>query len=34
MPELAWTWGYPAALSVMATACTTLYVTFRRNNWL
>jgi magnesium transporter len=34
MPELAWTWGYPAVLLVMATVCTVLYVTFRRNHWL
>jgi magnesium transporter len=34
MPELAWTWGYPAVLLVMATVCTILYVTFRRNHWL
>jgi magnesium transporter len=34
MPELSWTYGYPAALSVMAAVCTVLYVTFRRNHWL
>lgn len=34
MPELAWTWGYPAVLLVMATACFFLYRTFRRNHWL
>lgn len=34
MPELQWTWGYPAVLLVMFTICTLLYRTFRRNNWL
>lgn len=34
MPELAWKWGYPGVLALMATICTTMYVTFRRNNWL
>jgi magnesium transporter len=34
MPELHWTWGYPAALGVMATVCMLLYRTFRRNHWL
>ncbi|MDT5402149.1 MAG: magnesium transporter [Mycobacterium sp.] len=34
MPELRWTWGYPAALGVMATVCMLLYRTFRRNHWL
>jgi magnesium transporter len=34
MPELGWTWGYPAVLLVMATVCTLLYRTFRRNHWL
>jgi len=34
MPELAWKWGYPAVLAVIATICTLLYVTFRRNDWL
>jgi magnesium transporter len=34
MPELAWTWGYPAVLLVMATVCSVLYFTFRRNHWL
>jgi magnesium transporter len=34
MPELSWAYGYPAALSVMATVCALLYVTFRRNHWL
>jgi magnesium transporter len=34
MPELAWTWGYPMVLLVMATVCSVLYFTFRRNHWL
>ncbi|AKS33029.1 magnesium/cobalt transporter CorA [Mycolicibacterium goodii] len=34
MPELHWTWGYPAVLCVMALVCFVLYRTFRRNNWL
>ncbi len=34
MPELAWTWGYPMVLTVMATVCSLLYLTFRRNHWL
>ena len=34
MPELAWSWGYPAVLTLMATVCTTLYISFRRNHWL
>jgi magnesium transporter len=34
MPELAWSWGYPAVLGLMASVCLTLYVAFRRNNWL
>ena len=34
MPELAWTWGYPAVLLLMVTICSFLYRTFRRNHWL
>jgi magnesium transporter len=34
MPELAWTYGYPMVLVVMATVCSALYFTFRRNHWL
>jgi magnesium transporter len=34
MPELQWTWGYPAVMLVMFTVCTLLYLTFRRNHWL
>nr|WP_246098307.1 magnesium and cobalt transport protein CorA [Rhodococcus spelaei] len=34
MPELQWSFGYPAVLCVIATICIGLFVTFRRNNWL
>jgi magnesium transporter len=34
MPELGWTWGYPAVLLLMVAICTFLYRTFRRNHWL
>lgn len=34
MPELREPWGYPAVLSVMATACVTLFLAFKRNGWL
>jgi magnesium transporter len=34
MPELHWTFGYPAALLLMATAAVTLYRRFRRVGWL
>lgn len=34
MPELEWTWGYPAVLMLMAFVCVSLYRTFRRNDWL
>ncbi|GIJ49124.1 magnesium transport protein CorA [Virgisporangium aliadipatigenens] len=34
MPELHWRYGYFLILGVMATACTGLYVMFKRNGWL
>lgn len=34
MPELHWHYGYFVVLAVMATVCTGLYRTFRRNHWL
>ena len=34
MPELQWTYGYPAVLLLMATVCTLMYRTFRHNHWL
>lgn len=34
MPELRWTYGYPAVLVVIAAACVTAHRGFRRNGWL
>jgi magnesium transporter len=34
MPELGWVMGYPFALGLMATCCVTLYLLFRRRDWL
>lgn len=34
MPELRWTYGYPAVLSLIATACLLIHRGFRRNGWL
>jgi len=34
MPELSWTWGYPAVLAVMALVGIILVVFFRRHGWL
>ncbi|MFD9870432.1 magnesium/cobalt transporter CorA [Streptomyces niveus] len=34
MPGLGWTYGYPAVLALMATACYVLHRSFRRNGWL
>ncbi|MFD0905796.1 magnesium/cobalt transporter CorA [Actinomadura sediminis] len=34
MPELHWTWGYPAVLVVMATVCALLFRRLRRSGWL
>jgi magnesium transporter len=34
MPELDWMVGYPIALGLMAATCTTLYLIFRRRDWL
>ncbi len=34
MPELKWTWGYPAALGLIATVCGTIWWRFRRAGWL
>ena len=34
MPEVKWTFGYPATLLVMMLACLTLFKIFRRNKWL
>ena len=34
MPELGFTWGYPAVIGVMAVVCVTLYRAFKRAGWL
>jgi magnesium transporter len=34
MPELRWTYGYPAALLLMAVICVGLYRGFKRSGWL
>ena len=34
MPELKWSWGYPAALGVIGATCGVLWWRFRRSGWL
>ena len=34
MPELSWTYGYPYAIALMATACFVLWRWFKRSGWL
>ena len=34
MPELKWTYGYPAVVAVMLTICGSLYAYFKRAGWL
>ena len=34
MPELKWTYGYPAVLLVIVVICAVLWRTFRKNRWL
>ncbi|MEV0190217.1 magnesium and cobalt transport protein CorA [Kitasatospora purpeofusca] len=34
MPELKWAFGYPFAIALMALVCTSLYLIFKRRNWL
>lgn len=34
MPELRWTYGYFMVLAFIVTACSILFITFRRNDWL
>jgi magnesium transporter len=34
MPELSWTFGYPFALALMLVASLSLYLAFKRRNWL
>jgi magnesium transporter len=34
MPELHWIYGHPMAIAVMTTACTLLFLGFKRSGWL
>ncbi|MER7572346.1 magnesium and cobalt transport protein CorA [Streptomyces sp. NPDC057806] len=34
MPELHWLFGYPFAIALMGVVCTSLYVVFKRRDWL
>ncbi|MFF7160444.1 magnesium and cobalt transport protein CorA [Streptomyces sp. NPDC008086] len=34
MPELHWVFGYPFAIALMGVVCTSLYVIFKRRDWL
>ncbi|WP_405603333.1 magnesium and cobalt transport protein CorA [Streptomyces sp. NBC_01410] len=34
MPELHWVFGYPFAIGLMVIVCTSLYVIFKRRDWL
>jgi magnesium transporter len=34
MPELNWVMGYPFAVALMALVCTSLYLIFKRRDWL
>lgn len=34
MPELRWTYGYPAVMGLILVICLGLYVTFKRSKWL
>jgi magnesium transporter len=34
MPELHWVFGYPFAIALMAAVCTSLYIIFKRRDWL
>ncbi|MGW1915902.1 magnesium and cobalt transport protein CorA [Streptomyces sp. NPDC002076] len=34
MPELHWLFGYPFAIGLMGVVCLTLYVVFRKRDWL
>lgn len=34
MPELHWVFGYPFAIALMGIVCTSLYVIFKRRDWL
>ena len=34
MPELHWVFGYPLSIALMAAVCASLYITFKRRDWL
>ncbi|MET8144458.1 magnesium and cobalt transport protein CorA [Sphaerisporangium sp. NPDC005288] len=34
MPELGWVYGYPFAVALMGAVCATLYLVFKRRDWL
>jgi magnesium transporter len=34
MPELSWSFGYPFAIGLMGVVCITLYLIFKRRDWL
>ncbi|MFK4106069.1 magnesium and cobalt transport protein CorA [Streptomyces sp. NPDC019531] len=34
MPELHWVFGYPLSIALMAAVCTSLYIIFKRRDWL
>lgn len=34
VPELHWAGGYPFAVVLMAAVCTSLYVVFKKKDWL
>jgi magnesium transporter len=34
MPELHWLLGYPFAVGLMGVVCLTLYVVFKKRDWL
>ena len=34
MPELRWTYGYPAVMGLIFAICVGLYITFKRTKWL
>ena len=33
MPELKWTYGYPASLVLMVVACVVVYLFFKKRGW-
>ncbi|WP_449349308.1 magnesium and cobalt transport protein CorA [Streptomyces shaanxiensis] len=34
MPELTWSFGYPFAIALMGVVCVSLYIIFKRRDWL